>query len=454
MKYISTRNQLKKYSFKDIIIKSMPNDGGLFIPEHIPKLLINSRTTFSFSYFVEYLLSKYMTNFEFKYFNINYISKSVFKIDNFYNSKIFDIFKVPFFNNINSQHYFLNLNFGKTLSFKDISISFLSFFFNYYLIKNNLYSNVLVATSGDTGGSCLYYCKKFISLKVFVVSPYKCVSNVQEMQMFSINRFNLFNIRLIGNFDDCQNIIKSVLPNVYNLVTFNSVNFLRILIQSSYYVVSSYLLYKKHKKKVIYSIPTGNFGNCYSAFLAKKMGSKIKKVIICVNENDFLFYFFKLKCVNNTYLQNSVIKTNCPSMDISIPSNLERYVFYLKVKYFSIPLFISNSKEGFFYVFKCYKNLRNKVIFNIYRKYRFLFDTHTCNAYCSLLKFSNVFKNYIFVIVNTANHIKFYSYINNLVNKNFVYKYNNKLSFLRKKTYIFNKKDLCKLNNFIYLNKY
>ncbi|MGX7589618.1 threonine synthase [Candidatus Vidania fulgoroideorum] len=411
MNYISSKNKKKKYDFYDVLTIGMPKDGGLFLPEKIPilkkKKIEKICLKYGFYKTVQYVVKKF-SGIYYKKLKIKKISKKVFKKTNFVIKK-------------NKKFLIINLNSGKTFSFKDIAISFLS-----ELIKKIKKQKIITATSGDTGSSCAFYMKKS-NINTFIFSPFKKISKFQECQMFSIKNLNIFNISLIGNFDDCQKIIKENILKM-NFNTINSVNFIRIIIQSCYYLKYSIIIKKKTGKKVIFSIPTGNFGNAFSSFLAYKMYNySIKKSFVCNNENKTTYNIIKKKKKKISNFK----KTDCPSMDISYPSNIERFFFYFKKK-----------KNNFFYSIYYKKKKRIKLIKKIFKKYKIILDTHTANAFLK--------KKFFYVIINTACFIKFLDKLKFI--KKIKSKFMLKIKKIRKKNFSFFLKDKKKIINFIKKN--
>ncbi|MGX7576491.1 pyridoxal-phosphate dependent enzyme [Candidatus Vidania fulgoroideorum] len=431
MNFFSTRNNKIKYSFSDLIVKNIPSDGGLFIPKKIFKINFNKN---SYYYIIKKLLNSFLSKKEFNKLNIKKIIKNIYKKKNTPIKKI-----------KNKKIFILNLNKGKTFSFKDFSISFII-----ELISNlNKNISIITATSGDTGASSSFYCSYKEKLKNIILSPYKGISEFQESQMYGILSKNIFNISIKGNFDDCQKIVKKKLINK-KLCTINSINFIRIILQSAYYIKYSNLIYKKYKKKPYFCIPTGNFGNAFSCFLANLISNKIKGSVVSNNENNYLYRLFKKFKV----VIKKTIKTDCPSIDINIPSNLERYIYYLVGNYKCNEFYKKNkyikqiSNKNKFFSFCFYnKNERKNIIKKIYDKNKIIIDTHTSNSFLSLHKKKHN-KN-IYVIVNTANFIKFKKNIEKFINKKININYYNKILSIRKKFYFFDIKDKYKINNFI-----
>ncbi|MGX7589476.1 hypothetical protein [Candidatus Vidania fulgoroideorum] len=432
MKYVSTRGK-KEFSFKKILNEGMPSDGGLFVPKTIPKINFKNINNIKYYKLVNYILSKFMTKEEYKYFNIKKISKKI------YNKTIFDFKKIK-----KRKIYFVDLNKGKTFSFKDISISFLS-----EILKKSKNINILTATSGDTGSSCIFYLRKIKKIKTFIFSPFNKISYFQESQMYSIKKKNIYNISLIGNFDNCQKIIKKNII-LKKINTVNSVNFLRIILQSIYYI-KCFLIFRK---KIIFCIPTGNFGNSFSAYLAYKMGLPIKKIIVINNDNNTSYNLIKN---NILFFKKKVIKTNSPSMDIIIPSNIERLIYYTtkKKKFFNIIKKIKKNKKitlkikskildsGF-----CKKKKRNYIIKKFYKKNKKIIDPHFAN-----LLVINFNKNNIYFLLKTALYVKFLNGLNKIIKKNIYSDFQKKMLNIKNKYYSFNNKDKNKIFNFLKKNK-
>ena len=195
------------------------------------------------------------------------------------------------------------------------------------LEKNKLKVNVVVATSGDTGAAAIGAIKDRKNMKIFVLHPENKISEVQRKFMTTVNSSNVFNIALGGNFDDCQKFVKSMFAdknfrNSINMSGVNSINWARIIFQIVYYYFS-YFKIAKANEKINFSVPTGNFGDIYAGYIAKKMGLPINKLVIATNKNDIL------KRVLNTgyYKPLKVEHTVSPSMDIQVASNFERLIF-------------------------------------------------------------------------------------------------------------------------------
>jgi threonine synthase len=222
----------------------------------------------------------------------------------------------------------LELFHGPTLAVKDIAMQLLGNFYEHYLKKNNKNINVVVATSGDTGAAAIDAIKGIKNMNIFVLHPHEKVSLVQRKLMSTVKEKNVFNIAIEGNFDDCQNLVKSMFAdkefsNSINMSGVNSINWARIIAQAVYYFYTYFQT--QDKRPINFSVPTGNFGDVYAGYLSKKMGLPINKFIVATNKNDILHRAIS----NGNYEAESVSETNSPSMDIQIASNFERLIYDL-----------------------------------------------------------------------------------------------------------------------------
>ena len=226
----------------------------------------------------------------------------------------------------------LELFHGPTLAFKDIAMQLLGNFYEYYLNHNNEKINIVVATSGDTGAAAIDAIKGKENVNIFVLHPHNRVSSVQRKLMTTGKEKNVFNIAIEGTFDDCQNLVKAMFAdkdfsNDIKMSGVNSINWARIIAQSVYYFYS-YVLVEDNKQKINFSVPTGNFGDIYAGYLAKKMGLPINKLIVATNQNDILHRAISM----GSYEVENVNETISPSMDIQIASNFERLIYDLNGK--------------------------------------------------------------------------------------------------------------------------
>jgi threonine synthase len=202
-------------------------------------------------------------------------------------------------------------------------------FYEYYLNNQNEKLNIVVATSGDTGAAAIDAIKGKKNVNIFVLHPHNKVSPVQRKLMTTGKEQNVFNIAINGNFDDCQNLVKTMFADKnfssdIKMSGVNSINWARIIAQSVYYFYS-YFLIEDNKQPINFSVPTGNFGDVYAGYLAKKMGLPINKLIVATNQNDILHRAIS----KGSYEVENVYETLSPSMDIQVASNFERLLYDL-----------------------------------------------------------------------------------------------------------------------------
>ena len=412
MKYISTRDNTKEYSFEQVFIKGLADEGGLFIPRNIKKYspkeleLLSGLNYQNLAKKIIYpFIGDFMTENELS--NIVDKSYSVFRKDN-----AIDLIKV-------GDVKLLELFHGPTLAFKDIAMQLLGNFYEHYLKKNNKNINVIVATSGDTGAAAIDAIKGKKNINIFVLHPHNKVSLVQRKLMSTVKEQNVFNIAIEGNFDDCQNLVKSMFADKefsksINMSGVNSINWARIIAQSVYYFYTYFQI--KDDRPINFSVPTGNFGDVYAGYLSKKMGLPINKLIVATNQNDILHRAIS----NGKYETETVFETNSPSMDIQIASNFERLIYDLndfddnKTK----EVMYGIKEEGKYIISEdIMKKIRKdflsasinenevlKIIKEVHTKYDIVLDPHSAIGFGALRKVSIDGNN---VILATAHPCKF-----------------------------------------------
>ena len=320
MKYISTRNNSKKVTFEHVFLKGLSEEGGLYIPEKLKKFdpkELKELSNLDYKSLACKIIKLFTGDFigEKNLKNLIDMSYSNFREDN--------IVKINRFN----QNYLLELYHGPTLAFKDIAMQLIGNFYEYYLQKNNKKINIIVATSGDTGAAAIDAIRGKKNINIFVLHPHNKISSVQRKLMTTTGEKNVFNLAINGNFDDCQNLVKSMFSdtkfaNSINMSGVNSINWARIVAQTVYYFFS---YFKIGKEKISFSVPTGNFGDVYAGYIAKKMGLPLGKLIVATNQNDILHRAIS----KGDYKSSKVQETISPSMDIQVASNFERLLYDL-----------------------------------------------------------------------------------------------------------------------------
>jgi threonine synthase len=410
MEYISTRNSKKVFEFKDVFIKGLADDGGLFIPRSLHKIDINELKNLEYTELAKKIIYPFIGNFMTKGDLAQIINKSysVFRKKN-----VVELVKV-------GDRSVLELFHGPTLAFKDIAMQLLGNFYEYYLTNENKKLNIVVATSGDTGAAAIDAIKGKKNVNIFVLHPHNKVSSVQRKLMTTGKEKNVFNIAVDGNFDDCQNLVKTMFAdknfsNDIKMSGVNSINWARIIAQSVYYFYS-YFLIEDNKQPINFSVPTGNFGDVYAGYLAKKMGLPINKLIIATNQNDILHRAIS----NGNYEVEKVHETISPSMDIQIASNFERLLYDLNNgDDLQIVEIMKNISDNGKYIIDDKKlNLINKnflssrmseeevlkTINTIYKKYNIILDPHSAIGYGA---FDKVNLNGNNIVLATAHPCKF-----------------------------------------------
>ena len=413
MRYVSTRDTSKTFEFKDVFIKGLADDGGLFIPEALVKYgenEIRDLKKLSYSELAKKIVYPFIGNFmsEAELSKIIDKSYSTFRKDN-----VVDFIKI-------GDKTILELFHGPTLAFKDVAMQLLGNFYEYYLNNENQKINIVVATSGDTGAAAIDAIKGKKNVNIFVLHPDNRVSPVQRKLMTTGKYENVFNIAIKGNFDDCQNLVKSMFAdkqfsNDIKMSGVNSINWARIIAQSVYYFYS-YSLVENTGEPTNFSVPTGNFGDVYAGYLAKKMGLPINKLIVATNQNDILHRAIS----KGSYEAEKVSETISPSMDIQIASNFERLIFDLNNeddKQTSLDM--KNIKENGKYLIgddklnKIRENFLSaslsenetlEVIKKVYEKFSVVLDPHTAIGYGAFDKHNLRGNN---IVLATAHPCKF-----------------------------------------------
>ncbi len=322
MKYISTRGKSKDLTFEGVVLQGLADDGGLYVPEKLPHFSESELGKMkSMSYCdLFFKVTKDFVGGEIPDKDYREIIRKSYA--NFNHAAI-----VPT-RQIAENEFLLELFHGPTLAFKDCALQFLGNLLDYLLKKNGEKIAIVGATSGDTGSAAIEGCKKCESAEIFILHPYKRVSDVQRRQMTSVLDKNVHNIALKGVFDDCQGYVKKMFVDQgflkgRRMVAVNSINWARIMGQIVYYFYCGLRIGGNGKQGVSFTVPTGNFGDIYAGFLAKKMGLSVEKLIIATNDNNILARFV----ADNDYSKKEMVETITPSMNIQVSSNFERMIY-------------------------------------------------------------------------------------------------------------------------------
>lgn len=326
MKFISTRLEAPALSFEEVVLQGLASDGGLYVPEFLPKFTAHDISKMKKMTYEElfFEVTRHFIDSEIDPETYKKIIEKSYK--NFSHSAIAPL------KQLSPNEFLLELFHGPTLAFKDFALQFLGNLLDYFLTKRGEKIVIIGATSGDTGSAAIQGCKACKSAQIFILHPHNKVSDVQRKQMTTVLADNVFNIAVKGNFDDCQSMVKKMFAEENSghkflkgkkMVAVNSINFARIMAQIVYYFYSAVRLGCDEKNAISFSVPSGNFGDIYAGFLAKKMGLNIHKLIIATNSNDILTRFIK----ENNYSKSGMIETISPSMNIQVSSNFERLLF-------------------------------------------------------------------------------------------------------------------------------
>ncbi|MEA2110315.1 MAG: threonine synthase, partial [Pseudomonadota bacterium] len=323
MKYISTRGGIEPVNFADAVMMGLATDGGLLLPETLPCFSKNDIERFRNLTYQELALNifhPYVGNDISPKVLENLITQSY---STFNHPGVAPLVK-------RGDIYILELFHGQTLAFKDIALQFLGNLFAWILAERGEILNILGATSGDTGSAAIYGVRGKDHINIFIIHPHGKVSPVQEKQMTSVLDHNVFNIAVKGTFDDGQRIVKEIFADLdfkqkFHLGAVNSINWARIMAQIVYYFSAYLQLPDSEQKNVDIVVPSGNFGNIFAGYLAKRMGLPIRRLVLASNENNILNQFIS----TGVYQCTEVLPTWSPSMDIQLASNFERYWYYL-----------------------------------------------------------------------------------------------------------------------------
>ncbi len=411
MKYFSTRNKNLNHSFKEVFLRGLSPDGGLFIPQKLKVYNSSELKELSKLKYTD-LATEIISNF-----CVPDIEKTKLKelIERAYKSfSLEDVVTIKKVGNLN----LLELYHGPTLAFKDIAMQVIGNIYNEFNSTDKKIINIIVATSGDTGSAAISALSGKPNINVFVLHPHNKISHIQRKIMTVVDSKNIHNIALKGNFDDCQKIVKEMFTDNkfrenINMSGVNSINWARIACQIVYYFYSSF---KFPNKKINFSVPTGNFGDVYAGYVAKKMGLPINKLIVATNKNDIL-----QRVINKgDYKPLRVEPSLSPSMDIQISSNFERLLFDVLDMNDSKVVNLMNSlksqgsfklkKEEVdiikkdFYAEKTNDEETKKTIEEIKNKHKFIIDPHTATAVQAL---KNIKDDSETVILATAHPYKF-----------------------------------------------
>ena len=384
MYYRSLKGKSKKVNFETAVKNGLAKDGGLYFPENIKPLDSNFiKNIGNYSNFE--IGNKVIKQFIGDSINKNDLKEILSKTIDFN----FPVVKLE--KNI----YSLELFHGPTLAFKDVGARFMANCLGYFNKNKSKLNTVLVATSGDTGAAVANGFYKVEGTNVVILYPKNKVSEIQERQL-TTNKNNITALRVNGSFDDCQKIVKKAfidkeLNKKFNLTSANSINVARWLPQSLYY----FFAYKElQKENLVFSVPSGNFGNICAGLIAEKLGLPIKHFIASTNINDTIPRYFK----SQVFDPKPTIQTVSNAMDVSSPSNFVRIQEMFQN-------FKDLSKIMSSYSFDDIETL--KMVKNVYEDKNYVLDPHGAVGYLGLKKYLSINPEKIGIFLETAHPIKF-----------------------------------------------
>lgn len=322
MRYISTRGGIAPITFKDAVMMGLASDGGLLLPQSYPAITgeqLESWRGLGYQELAFEVISRFVDDIPAgdlkSLINRSYAT--------FTHPEVTPVVK-------HDGVYILELFHGVTLAFKDVALQFLGNLFEYILAERHQTLNILGATSGDTGSAAIHGVRGKKGISIFILHPLGKTSAVQALQMTSVTDANVHNIAVRGTFDDCQDMVKELFGDLefkekYSLGAVNSINWARVLAQVVYYFYAWLRVTDETAAPVHFSVPTGNFGDIFAGYVAKRMGLPVDTLLLATNENNILTRFINA----SDYSLGEVVSTVSPSMDIQIASNFERYLFHL-----------------------------------------------------------------------------------------------------------------------------
>ena len=388
MLFYSTKTRSIKASLEEAVFRSLPADNGLYMPESIPLLppgflaSIEDRSFNEIAAEVGYTLLKG---------DLSTSDMEKIVADSF-------SFEAPVVE-IASDDYVLELFHGPSMAFKDFGARFMASLMSYFLLRSQKEIRILVATSGDTGGAVAQGFYKVPGISVTILYPSGKVSNIQEKQLTTLGH-NITALEVEGTFDDCQRLVKEAfldqdLTKKYNLASANSINIARLIPQSFYYF-SAYAQTKHFGKPVVFSVPSGNFGNLSAGLLAYRMGLPVQHFVAATNSNNVVPRYL----ASSTYDPTPSIETISNAMDVGNPSNFVRLTRFFEDNWQETRNLIS----GYHFDDQETKASMQKV----FEQTQYVMCPHTAVAYKGLQKYRNETQaDFTGIFLATAHPAKF-----------------------------------------------
>jgi len=321
LRYQSTRGEAPELGFEDVLLTGLARDGGLYVPAYWPQLSAGALRGLRGAAYEDVALAVLHP------FVAGAIPDAELKRMLAAAYGEFGHPAVAPLRQLDDNHWLLELFHGPTLAFKDVAMKLLARLMDWALAKRHTRATIVGATSGDTGGAAIEAFKSSNHASVFILHPHGRVSEVQRRQMTTVNSSSVHNLAIDGNFDDCQAIVKALFNDHafrdrVGLAGVNSINWARIMAQVVYYVTAALSL-GAPDRDVSFCVPTGNFGDIFAGFVAKRMGVSVDRLIVATNLNDILDRALR----TGHYEVRGVSPSTSPSMDIQVSSNFERLLF-------------------------------------------------------------------------------------------------------------------------------
>lgn len=321
MKYVSTRGEAPELGFQDALLAGLARDGGLYIPETWPTLSeeeISSMAGQPYAETAKMVLAPFVEG-EIPTVDFHKMVDEAYA--SFHHPAVAPLVQ------IDDNHWVMELFHGPTLAFKDVAMQLLARMMDYVLAERGQKATIVGATSGDTGGAAIEAFRGRENTDIFILFPKGKVSPVQQRQMTTVEDANVHCLAIEGDFDDCQALVKEMFNHLefrdrLQLSGVNSINWGRIMAQVVYYFTTATAL-GAPDREVSFTVPTGNFGDIFAGYVAKRMGLPIKDLVIATNQNDIL----ARTLATSRYETAGTSPSISPSMDIQVSSNFERLLF-------------------------------------------------------------------------------------------------------------------------------
>jgi len=399
MRFYSTKNRNISVTLREAVLKGIAADGGLYMPEQIPSIgkdKLNRISSLSFNE-IAFEISRLILDSDIPEKDLKDLIDKIYSFSS-------PLIKID--ENLNV----LELFHGPTLAFKDFGARFAAALISYLIRDEETDITILVATSGDTGSAVASAFYKMPKIKIVLLYPSGKISEMQERQITTYGE-NVTALEVEGNFDDCQLLVKAgfadeELKQKMILTSANSINIARLFPQAFYYFFG-YAQLEDKSKPIIFSVPSGNFGNLTAGIMAFKMGLPIYKFIAATNANDVFPYYLK----TGNFIPKPSVKTISNAMDVGNPSNFVRITSLLGNSHELVSRVIFSESFS--------DQLTINAIKEIKEKFNYIMDPHGAVGYLALKSFiaETELENYNGIILETAHPAKFVTIVERAVNQ-------------------------------------